>query len=68
MLTPNVHRPQCDGPALRAITLITYANFLLDSNASQANTLWPIIQLDLDYVSNNWNKTGQDLIALLDGI
>ncbi|KAJ3828190.1 glucoamylase [Lentinula raphanica] len=55
-------RPQRDGPALRVITLITYANWLLDhSNASHAKTLWPTIQLDLDYVADNWNKTGFDL-------
>ncbi|KAJ3747498.1 glycoside hydrolase family 15 protein [Lentinula detonsa] len=55
-------RPQRDGPALRAITLITYVNWLLDnSNTSHANTLWPTIQLDLDYVANDWNKTGFDL-------
>lgn len=47
-----------DGPALRSIALITYANYLLASNASYvANNLWPIIKIDLDYVSANWNKT-----------
>ncbi|KAJ4482344.1 glycoside hydrolase family 15 protein [Lentinula aciculospora] len=55
-------RPQRDGPALRAITLITYANWLLDnSNSSHANDIWPTIQLDLNYVADNWNKTGFDL-------
>ncbi|KAJ3809548.1 glycoside hydrolase family 15 protein [Lentinula aff. lateritia] len=55
-------RPQRDGPGLRATTLIAYANWLLDnSNTSHVNTLWPTIQLDLDYVADNWNKTGFDL-------
>ncbi|KAG6866205.1 hypothetical protein C0991_007230 [Blastosporella zonata] len=56
-------RPQRDGPALRANALITWANYLI----SQGNTsyvtasLWPILQLDLNYVSSNWNQTGFDL-------
>ncbi|KAF8070416.1 glycoside hydrolase family 15 protein [Lyophyllum atratum] len=56
-------RPQRDGPALRANALITWANFLLSqSNSSYVTgTLWPIIKLDLDYVTANWNQTGFDL-------
>ncbi|KII86815.1 carbohydrate-binding module family 20 protein [Plicaturopsis crispa FD-325 SS-3] len=56
-------RPQRDGPALRATALITYANWLIaNSNTSYVTgTLWPIIQLDLDYVSQNWNQTTFDL-------
>ena len=39
--------------------MITYANWLLDNDNSTfvTNTLWPIIKLDLDYVSQNWNQT-----------
>ncbi|KAG6879164.1 hypothetical protein C0992_004697 [Termitomyces sp. T32_za158] len=51
-------RPQRDGPALRAIALITWANSL---NTSQANDLWPILKLDLDYVALHWNETTFDL-------
>ncbi|GLB37373.1 putative 1,4-alpha-D-glucan glucohydrolase [Lyophyllum shimeji] len=56
-------RPQRDGPALRANALITWANFLLtQGNSSYVSvTLWPIIKLDLDYVSANWNQTTFDL-------
>ncbi|KAF9220901.1 glycoside hydrolase family 15 protein [Gyrodon lividus] len=56
-------RPQRDGPALRSTAVITYANWLIaDGNSSYvSNTLWPIIQLDLDYVANNWNQTTFDL-------
>lgn len=56
-------RPQRDGPALRATALITYANWLIaNSNTTfVTNTLWPIIQLDLNYVSQNWNQTTFDL-------
>ncbi|KAF9460753.1 glycoside hydrolase family 15 protein [Collybia nuda] len=56
-------RPQRDGPALRANALITWANFLISqSNTSYvANTLWPIIKLDLDYVASFWNQSTFDL-------
>jgi glucoamylase len=48
-----------DGPALRSISMITYANWLIaNKNESYvADSLWPIIKLDLDYVMNNWNET-----------
>ncbi|KAJ7851645.1 glucoamylase [Mycena olivaceomarginata] len=52
-----------DGPALRATATIEYANWLL-KNTSVANvvsTLWPTIQLDLDYVAADWNQTTFDL-------
>ncbi|KAE9408908.1 hypothetical protein BT96DRAFT_807327, partial [Gymnopus androsaceus JB14] len=43
----------------RAITLISYTTWLFDhSNNSRADTLWPTIQRDLEYVAENWNKTG----------
>ncbi|KAF8139186.1 glycoside hydrolase family 15 protein [Mycena galopus ATCC 62051] len=56
-------RPQRDGPALRSTSMITYANWLLKNTTASnvLNTLWPTIQLDLDYVANNWNQTGFDL-------
>ncbi|KAA1469683.1 glucoamylase [Dentipellis sp. KUC8613] len=56
-------RPQRDGPALRSIVIMTYANWLLDNgNSSYVKaSLWPIIQLDVDYVAQNWNKTTFDL-------
>ena len=48
-----------DGPALRSTAIITYANWLLaDHNISYVTkTLWPIIQLDLDYVAMWWNQS-----------
>ncbi|KAF8893880.1 glucoamylase [Infundibulicybe gibba] len=56
-------RPQRDGPALRSNALITWANYLLaHNNASYVTgTLWPIIKLDLDYVSSSWNQSTFDL-------
>ncbi|TFK40744.1 glucoamylase [Crucibulum laeve] len=56
-------RPQRDGPALRSTALIAYANWLVaNGNTSYVTSkLWPIIKLDLDYVSTFWNQTGFDL-------
>jgi len=56
-------RPQRDGPALRATTFITYANWLLKNGNSTYVTsqLWPAIKLDLDYVAQNWNQSTFDL-------
>ncbi|KAI0040041.1 glycoside hydrolase family 15 protein [Auriscalpium vulgare] len=56
-------RPQRDGPALRSTTMMAYGNWLLDHGNTSfvQTTLWPIIQLDLDYVAQNWNKSTFDL-------
>lgn len=56
-------RPQRDGPALRAITLITYSNWLMQNGqTTRARTvIWPIISNDLSYVGQYWNQTGFDL-------
>ncbi|PPQ97586.1 hypothetical protein CVT26_002314 [Gymnopilus dilepis] len=61
-------RPQRDGPALRATALISYANWLMaNSNTSfVASTMWPVIQLDLDYLSNLWNQSTFDLWEEID--
>ncbi|KAF8590894.1 carbohydrate-binding module family 20 protein [Ramaria rubella] len=57
-----------DGPALRATAMITFANHLLsqDNTTFVTQTLWPVIQNDLDYVQNNWNQTTFDLWEELD--
>jgi glucoamylase len=56
-------RPQRDGPALRSTALITYAYWLLDHGNTTfvTNTMWPVIQLDLDYVATYWNQSTFDL-------
>ncbi|CAE6485537.1 unnamed protein product, partial [Rhizoctonia solani] len=54
-------RPQRDGPALRATTMMTYGTSLGASNSYTTGTIWPYVKLDLDYVANNWNNTGYDL-------
>lgn len=52
-----------DGPALRATAIITFATHLLSQNNRTfvTQTLWPIIQSDLNYVQNNWNQSTFDL-------
>lgn len=48
-----------DGPALRSTAMITYANWLLDNGNTTfvSQTLWPIIELDVNYVMNYWNQS-----------
>jgi glucoamylase len=77
-------RPQRDGPALRALTLIHY---LREYNASHP-TLWTssraddffapfyeasmpptsVIKADLEYVSHYWNQSGFDLWEEIEGL
>lgn len=47
-----------DGPALRAIALVKYTNHLLSTGDKlyAANSIWPVIQRDLDYVTSTWNS------------
>ncbi len=63
-------RPQNDGPALRAITLIHYANKLIrngqkdlvsESLYSLKNPEKSVIKKDLEYVSHNWRNADFDL-------
>ncbi|EHL00123.1 putative Glucoamylase P [Glarea lozoyensis 74030] len=56
-------RPQRDGPALRAIALMTYSDWLLRNgqSAKARNIVWPVISNDLSYVGQYWNQTGFDL-------
>lgn len=56
LLTETIGRPQRDGPALRAITLIDYSNWLIDNGytSTVSEILWPIIQNDLNYVAEYW--------------
>ncbi|CAE6477837.1 unnamed protein product [Rhizoctonia solani] len=55
-------RPQRDGPALRSTTFITFVNEQLKKGKkSYVQSVWPAIQLDLDYVAQFWNASGYDL-------
>lgn len=49
-------RPQRDGPALRAITLITYSHWLIQNGQESKvkDVIWPIIANDLSYVGQYW--------------
>ncbi|KAF9883667.1 hypothetical protein FE257_003101 [Aspergillus nanangensis] len=53
-------RPQRDGPALRATTLIDFGNWLIDNGYSSyaTNNVWPVVRNDLSYVTQYWNQTG----------
>lgn len=52
-------RPQSDGPALRATTLISYANLMIDNGyfSTVESSIWPIIQNDLSYLTEFWNSS-----------
>lgn len=62
-------RPQRDGPALRAIALISYSKWLIANgyNSTVTNSIWPIIRNDLTYVAQYWNQTGFDLWEEVNG-
>lgn len=62
-------RPQTDGPALRALTLIRWANIKLDEGQAQfvtqnlysSSDFNSLIKADLEYVSHNWKLPTFDL-------
>ncbi|KAH8178017.1 glycosyl hydrolases family 15 domain-containing protein [Sarocladium implicatum] len=61
--TDSWGRPQRDGPALRAIAIMSYGEWLVDNNYTDTakDILWPIVRNDLNYVTQYWNQTGFDL-------
>lgn len=56
-------RPQNDGPALRAVTLLAIAReFRANNNGDLANQhLLPVIRRDIDFVKNIWRQSNCDL-------
>ncbi|TAK76010.1 MAG: hypothetical protein EPO11_04795 [Gammaproteobacteria bacterium] len=55
-------RPQNDGPALRAITMITIANLWMEEDEHYVQqSLLPIITTDINYVTSQWKNTSYDL-------
>nr|XP_018260400.1 uncharacterized protein I303_07318 [Kwoniella dejecticola CBS 10117]OBR82558.1 hypothetical protein I303_07318 [Kwoniella dejecticola CBS 10117] len=74
-------RPQRDGPALRALSLIPYAHFLLDRghpadhqyvksnlyDPEQVRSPGRVIKNDLEEVANGWGKSGFDLWEEVNG-
>ena len=61
-------RPQRDGPALRVTALTAYARNLLSrgENAQVQDIIWPIVQNDLNYVTQYWNQSTFDLWEEID--
>ena len=51
-------RTDVDGPALRASAMMQYAEWLLKNGNSTyvEKSLWPSIQLDLEYVATYWKE------------
>ncbi|PHH82914.1 hypothetical protein CDD82_4348 [Ophiocordyceps australis] len=62
-------RPQRDGPPLRAIAMISYANWLIQNGytSTVSSIIWPVVQNDLNYVAQYWNETGFDLWEEVNG-
>ncbi|KAG8898842.1 hypothetical protein FRB99_007126 [Tulasnella sp. 403] len=61
-------RPQRDGPGLRAISMITYADYISAHGSSNVkDTIWPFVKLDLDYVSTYWSQPTFDLWEEVNG-
>lgn len=59
-------RPQHDNAALRASSMIDFANGLMARNGRKGyqyveDVIWPIVVLDLNYVAYHWNVTGFNL-------
>lgn len=49
-------RPQRDGPALRAIAIMSYGEWLIDNTYidTARDIIWPIVRNDLNYVAEYW--------------
>ncbi|KAI6780390.1 Glucoamylase-like protein [Emericellopsis cladophorae] len=62
-------RPQRDGPALRAIALLGYAQWLIENGyESTANDIvWPVVRNDLEYSAQYWTQPGFDLWEEVNG-
>jgi len=61
-------RPQNDGPALRCLNLINIYQLLLDDYpVIMKQIVLPMIQTDINYILNNYNKTCFDLWEEIDG-
>ncbi|KAJ1915371.1 hypothetical protein H4219_004356 [Mycoemilia scoparia] len=68
----NWGRPQNDSPAIRAYSLIRYANLLLDDSKSirhlyKSEGFSSLIKEDLEYVAHHWRNTGFDIWEEVEG-
>ncbi|KAI0060523.1 Six-hairpin glycosidase [Artomyces pyxidatus] len=61
--TARIGSPADDTQPFRAAILIKYADWLLTQNNGTwvADNLWPAINLDLQWISSNWNESSWDL-------
>jgi glucoamylase len=59
-------RPQRDGPALRAVALTTYSNWLVAHGQKKKakEVVWPIISNDLSFVGQYWYFVSRPLIDI----
>jgi len=61
----RIGSPAADGPPLRAIVLLKYAEWLLQPEQNNgtwvADVLWPAINLDLQWIGQRWNTSSWDL-------
>ena len=50
-----------DGPPFRAEILLKYAEWLIKAEQNNgtwvADVLWPVINLDLQWISSHWNES-----------
>ena len=64
----NAYHQMIDGPPLRALVLIKYAEWLLQPEQNNgtwvADVLWPAINLDLLWISQHWNESSYVLHIL----
>lgn len=61
-------RPQTDGPALRAVTLLQAARVLENTDRDAVEKhLFPVIKKDVEFVKNNWRSPSCDLWEEVDG-
>ncbi|KAF8473009.1 Six-hairpin glycosidase-like protein [Russula ochroleuca] len=61
----RIGSPAADGPPFRVDNLIKFAEWLLKPEQKNgtwvADVLWPVINLDLQWISSHWNQSSWDL-------
>ncbi|KAI0287439.1 Six-hairpin glycosidase-like protein [Russula brevipes] len=61
----RIGSPAADGPPFRVSNLIKYAEWLIKPEQKNGtwvtDVLWPVINLDLQWISSHWNQSSWDL-------
>ncbi|KAI9454335.1 Six-hairpin glycosidase-like protein [Lactarius psammicola] len=61
----RIGSPAADGPPFRVDVLLKYAEWLIKPEQNNgtwvADVLWPVINLDLQWISSHWNQSSWDL-------